>query len=64
MGHGHTEMVKVTLTDWIKDEPEGIPTVTVPLSTRDSEADLAAAIEASKLTAPGLYWNAKVLDDM
>ena len=53
----------MTLTDWIKDEPEGIPTVTVPLSTRDSEADLAAAIEASKLTAPGLYWDAEVLQE-
>ena len=56
-------MVKVTLTDWIKDEPEGIPTVTVPLSTHDSEADLHAAIEASKLTAPGISWDAQVFED-
>lgn len=56
-------MVKVTLTDWIKDEPEGIPTVTVPLSTNDSEADLHAAIEASKLTAPGISWDAQVFED-
>ena len=56
-------MVKVTLTEWIKDRPGAHMEVLAQQGSRDSEAELAAAIEASKLTGPGPYWDAQVLED-
>lgn len=59
-----SHMVKVTLTEWIKDQqPVQQPVIAEQLPSRNSDADLAAAIEASKLTAPGPYWDAQILDD-
>lgn len=60
---GPANVVKVTLTDWIRDQPGEAPPAMEQLASRDSEAELAAAIEASKLSAPDPYWDALGVED-
>ena len=60
---GPSSVVKVTLTDWIRDQPEEATNAAEQYPLEDSEAELAAAIEASKLTARGPHWDAVITDD-
>lgn len=54
----------ITLTDWIREPAATTASPPVAMPSRDSDADLTAAIQASlQSEPPGLYWDAEVIDE-